>query len=258
VRTWTLASCCDLCKDSRPNTKSRTMPADSHTERNSIASRMSSYFSPNNTRRKKLKLHSREQQHESQKITTTTGQRRAGMTAQVATDIAMSLRKGLMGSGNIAHSSIAASLLARRALGQSLSLREKLFLWLEEPAASGADFWVGLSMWALLGLYAIFNTVETLQRFTDAVGPLPLVVTKCIFNGLFTLEAIVRIATYQPIRYCHRNFILVLDVLTVVPFWVRVFSGAMTPERYLTYGRTDSGALEWWIKLLESMTSTMA
>lgn len=68
------------------------------------------------------------------------------MTAQVATDIAMSLRKGLMGSGNIAHSSIAASLLARRALGQSLSLREKLFLWLEEPAASGADFWVGLSM----------------------------------------------------------------------------------------------------------------
>ena len=69
-----------------------------------------------------------------------------------ATDLQSELRQRMFGArhGAYAHSDVAARLLARRAQGERLTRRERLFLFLEEPGASQASFWVGGAAYAVV------------------------------------------------------------------------------------------------------------
>ena len=65
-------------------------------------------------------------------------------SAELAADLQKELRQRMFGArhGAYAHSDTAARLLARRVRGETLTRREQLFLFLEEPGASTASFWV--------------------------------------------------------------------------------------------------------------------
>ena len=51
-----------------------------------------------------------------------------------------------------------------------------------------------------------------------------------VFNVLFTLEALLRVATYLPLRAAWRDASLWLDCVTVIPFWVRPHAHAHAPR----------------------------
>ena len=42
------------------------------------------------------------------------------------------------------------------------------------------------------------------------------------FQIIFTVEAIARIATYIPAHFAYRDVFVILDIATVLPFWIRV------------------------------------
>ena len=112
----------------------------------------------------------------------------------------------------------------------------------------------GITMWTLLLLSALVTTIETMQLWRDLVPTSAFIAARLGFNVIFTLEAAARVLTYQPMRFALRSPILWLDVLTVVPFWVRltVDPGCFTPANY--YLRKPT-ALDFLLRILESLAS---
>ena len=66
------------------------------------------------------------------------------------------------------------------------------------------------------------TTLESLDFWHAWVGSAFFLAAKTAFNVFFTLEALTRVITYTPLREACRSAILWLDVLTVLPFWVRL------------------------------------
>ena len=69
-------------------------------------------------------------------------------------------------------------------------------------------------------------------------------VSKNVLNVAFTIEAALRVSSYMPLSKAHRSIILWLDVLTVVPFWLRLLilpSTLLSPSLY--FARQQDGGV---------------
>ncbi len=178
------------------------------------------------------------------------------VTAEMAAMLQAQLQQRMFGArqGTYAHSDEAALLLARRVQGSKLTRRERCFLFLEEPGASRSAFCFGAAMWTLLLLSAAFAALESLTRWREenGVSNYPFLVAKIFFNVCFTLEALARVATYIPLSQAVQAPSLWLDVLTVVPFWVRVVTApdSLSPDVY-----SERSADEYWLRVFESLAT---
>jgi hypothetical protein len=131
-----------------------------------------------------------------------------------------------------AHSKIAATLLARRVRDgdSSLSQRERVFLFLEEPNAGDASWLVGVLLWASLFGWMGCCTMETVEAVQSEESAKIFIVAKYVFNVIFSIEAVLRLLTYQSHEFDRRSWLLHLlgsgivwlDVLCCIPFWLRV------------------------------------
>ena len=146
---------------------------------------------------------------------------------------------GLFGrTGSYAHSDAAALLLAKRARRERLSLRERLYLLLSEPGSSRVAFWLGVTLYVMLLGSAMARTLESLERFSIESAAAIFLPTRLVLNLAFTLEAALRVTSHHPLAEAYLEPSLWLDVLTVVPFWVRlavVPRSLATPAEYLAF-----------------------
>ena len=185
------------------------------------------------------------------------GGRRLVQTTELASAARARLQERMFGArrGAYAHSDAAARLLARRVQGQPLSFREGAFLFLEEPGASKGAFYFAVATWTLLLLSALLAACRTLSTVQAAVPTVVFISAEVTLNVLFTLEAMTRVATYQPaLTHAIRSPILWLDVLTVVPFWLRV-SIDPTYFRAVSFNARAPGDLDFFLRVAESLAS---
>ena len=159
--------------------------------------------------------------------------------------------------GAYAHSDVTAKLLASRVRGTRLTIRQTIFLILDEPSSGRFAAYWSVIMSALVLFSAAASTLETLQYLHDWFGTMTFLVLKFFFNIWFTLEASLRVATFTPLRRLWRSPILWLDVITNLPFWLRL---ALLPEtltigQYLSRATHSTSALSFAISVLDSLTS---
>ncbi len=156
--------------------------------------------------------------------------RRAPRTSAVFVDAT----KIFIATGTMPRSTQAARLIARRIRGESLTVRELCYLALEEPA-SGTTAQVISTMVRLITLLATVSTVlESIPAIVERAGSRPFVVLNFVFNSMFTVEACARVAAYQPFEQVVRDGFVWLDILTVVPFLIRLAVLAAAGEDLLT------------------------
>ena len=137
----------------------------------------------------------------------------------------------LQAVGTNPRSAMAASLMARRIRHQTLTLRETIFLLVEEPESSlGALFFSILVRTTTLTATAA-ATFESLDAVSDLIGSLPFFILAYVCNAFFLLEAAMRVGCYMPFRDLFRDPFIYLDLLTVVPFVVRLATHGTSLER---------------------------
>lgn len=168
--------------------------------------------------------------------------RRSSFTRRRSFAAAADLMSRAMGTRDgQSHSVAAAGLIGQRLRGEELSLRQRLFLILEEPASSVTAYCVSVLIRTLTVGSAAAVTMESLEVLTESTGPHVWLAFAVTFNVCFTVEALVRVACYEPspLEARHDAFIW-LDVLCVVPFWLRVCidGAAASGEVYLYYGES--------------------
>ena len=155
-------------------------------------------------------------------------------------DIFPSMFAGLFGSwrssGMLLQTQAGSSLVALRERGEVLTWRESLYLVLNEPASGAAAFWFGRLMQVFLVGSALSSTYETVTSVNQATGPGLWIQIKIGFNLLFTAEMLVRIFTFIPFRSALRSGYVWLDILTVLPLYLRMmlYPSSMEEANYLT------------------------
>lgn len=159
--------------------------------------------------------------------------------------------------GTYAHSMQAATLLARRNRGLALTQRQRVFLFLEEPSAGRLSSWFSLFMTVTLLTAAVSSTLETLVFWQEWVGPNCFIVAEILFNSIFTCEALLRVATYTPFRHVWRMPMLWLDVLTILPFWLRlwVVPASFAPDAYLSRHSHPNDDVSFMIRVVGTLAS---
>ena len=147
----------------------------------------------------------------------------------------------------LARSDTVGAILARRDHADKtggagrLSLREHVFLFLVDPTSSRMATAFGNVMWIVLLASSISSVYETMRWATDLTGAEPWLYIRVITQIFYTAEAILRVMTFMPFRETYKDSLVVLDVLTAFPFWLRV---ALYPDSLkssscmLTGGRT--------------------
>ena len=128
----------------------------------------------------------------------------------------------LQAVGTNPRSATAASLLARRIRHQKLTLRETVFLLVEEPESSLGALFFSILVRTTTLLATAAATFESLEAVNGHIGSLPFLVIAYACNAFFLLEAVMRVGCYMPFRDLFRDPFIYLDVLTVVPFLVRL------------------------------------
>ena len=122
----------------------------------------------------------------------------------------------------LSRSRAAAALIGLRVRGQQLSLRQQIFLVLEEPFSSLSAYIVSIVIRATLVLAAATSTCETVEALTDHTGTTPWLIASVALNAILTLEAVVRVMCYEPSRVAAlRDAFVWLDVICILPLWVR-------------------------------------
>lgn len=125
-------------------------------------------------------------------------------------------------SGMLLGTATGAALAAKRERGDVLSWRESLYLLVNEPASGMAAFWWGRLMQGLLIISALATTYETTTFVNSLTGPAVWMYMKLGLNALFTIEALLRIISSIPLRTACRNHYIWLDIMTVMPVYVRL------------------------------------
>ena len=87
--------------------------------------------------------------------------------------------------------------------------------------------------------FALCSTMESIQSLHTPTGGLVFLGFKLAFYAWFTLEVFFRIVAHQPIWRFWNSPIILLCLLTVIPFWLRVFTAphSLTPSAY--FERSD-------------------
>jgi hypothetical protein len=120
---------------------------------------------------------------------------------------------------------------------EELSCREHLFLFLNEPASGRFAYWFGRLMQLLLIASTLSATYETVGFVNQVTGPDIWIMLKLGFNAIFTVEAILRIISFIPIRVIHHSTLVWLDIITVLPVYLRTPSpfpppGPLSPRLF--------------------------
>lgn len=138
-------------------------------------------------------------------------------------------------SGILLQTITGSELYAKRERGDGLTLRERLFLVLNEPASGRGAYWFSRLTQFLLVTSSLTVTYETVSFVNQATGPEIWKWSKLIFNAIFTVEALLRIASFQPLLKIYRDPLMWLDVLTVLPVYLRVliYPDSMDATSYL-------------------------
>lgn len=139
-------------------------------------------------------------------------------------------------SGMLLQSTTGSALVAIRQRGEPLTCREALFLVLNEPASGQKAFWWGRVMQIFLICSALATTYETVGFINEATGPDIWRMIKMGFNFFFTIEALLRIVCFIPLRQCHRSAYVWLDLISIFPFYVRMFlyPDSLSADNYLS------------------------
>ena len=136
----------------------------------------------------------------------------------------------------LARSDVVGAILARtEQRGTSLTLREHIFLLLADPSSSRTARAFGVLMWGTILATSFCFVYETMLWVTDLTGPLPWLYAKFVFQGFYTIETVLRFVTFIPFHQSIRDPFVWLDVVTVLPFWIRLLTvpASLTPANYL-------------------------
>ena len=125
--------------------------------------------------------------------------------------------------GVVAVSSDAAGeIVARMAQDQPVSFRERLFLVMTEPSTGRVAKLVATFSWLVVLADGAATILETEAAITEATGTMFWVYYKFAINFAFTVEAIVRFSCFIPLAEAWRQPFTWLDLLTLIPFYVRI------------------------------------
>ena len=127
---------------------------------------------------------------------------------------------------------MAAQLIAQRIRGQKpLTLRERLFLILDEPSSSALAHFVSLSVTSVTLVATFVNTVETVRDPHSILGvvaqALPFDVIRNVTGTFFVTEALLRVSCYIPFNRVFLDPFIWLDCLTPLPFLFGLFFGRL-------------------------------
>ena len=173
----------------------------------------------------------------------------------LATDKEVGLVAAMFGAKNfreqmLLQTDMGTALVASRERGEALTLRESLFLLLNEPGSGRTALWTGRLIQVCLVLSALSTAYETVAFVNVATGPAIWKLLKLLFNIFFTIEAVLRLVSYLPLRRIHRSGYVWLDLLTCLPLYLRMFVSpdSMTADNYLT--KVGAGVT---IRLIDSL-----
>jgi len=96
--------------------------------------------------------------------------------------------------------------------------------------------------WATLLTFAAFTTLESLDALHTPAGAAACLTTRIVIMSLFSLEALLRCLTHQPsLLAAWRSPVLWCDVLSTMPFWLRVALApeTLTPSGYFSRAADD-------------------
>ena len=132
--------------------------------------------------------------------------------------------------------SVGTALVAIREGGEALSCRESMYLLMNEPASSSAAYWLGYLLQLCLIVSALCTTAETHHLVNEATGPEIWIMAKILFNIIFSVETFFRIMCHIPFKTVHKNTYVLLDVITVLPLYLRLFlyPDSMKAQNYLS------------------------
>eukprot|EP00966_Prymnesium_polylepis_P065006 1508369-Prymnesium_polylepis.2 len=136
--------------------------------------------------------------------------------------------------------------------GETLSYRECAFLLVNEPSSSRSAYYIGKFLQGLLLLSAFASIFETVTSVTHGTGAGMWIALKQLFSFFFSIEMILRLVSYVPCSSAPYDVYVWLDVLQVVPFWIRflMYSDSMSTAKYLTKEGAGMG-----IRVLEAISS---
>jgi hypothetical protein len=122
----------------------------------------------------------------------------------------------------------AAELIAKKIRGEHLHLRERAFLMLEEPSSSLSATLISFVVRLVTLAATVVTLLESLDWVIEDTGQEVWDVANYVFFVLFLVEACVRVSCYVPFHNVIFDPFIWLDVLTVVPFIVRISTSSYT------------------------------
>ena len=188
----------------------------------------------------------------SRRLSMITQERAAAEQSRRRSSVARAKISSLLSPGSIlAYNASSSRLLVARLKKARLNLRQRCFLLLYEPSSSTLAVVVSFILWSSLIFSMLSSMLESIRSLTDATGPLPWLVLRIGFNGIFTLEVLMRVVCHIPFNTAWRDPYLWVGIGAVLPFWGRMLgSDSLRTDTYLL-------AHERWMttRLLESLAS---
>ena len=126
------------------------------------------------------------------------------------------------GSGIQVHTTEAGDIVAKLIQGKKITFRERMFLVMTEPSTGTAAKLVAIATWVIVGSEMIASIIETLSYVNESTGDRPWLYAKIGFNFFFNVESFIRIWSFFPREEAWKDPFTWLDVLTLIPFYVRV------------------------------------
>lgn len=162
----------------------------------------------------------------------------------------------IFSSGIMVHTNAAAVMLARRNRGEELTLRDRLFLLLNEPETSLLAKLVARFMWVLVLLNSLCEVGQSISWVTNYSGSASWYYASFSLECIFTIEGALRICTYTPVLHAWHDPYVVLDCVTALPFWVRMATchESLQPDTYLETAQ-NLGCRRISIRIFEALAS---
>ncbi|KAL5268015.1 hypothetical protein ACHWQZ_G004911 [Mnemiopsis leidyi] len=116
------------------------------------------------------------------------------------------------------------------------SCRMKVHNFLQDPRSSSlAAVWHGFDIFFIcisIGFLVFESEPQFKRQFTDkdAEYYVPLFVVNCIIMGFFTTDFLIRLVTWPSLLDFWKNLFNVLDILSILPFYVNLMVGGGTED----------------------------
>ena len=126
-------------------------------------------------------------------------------------------------------------LMVRRMHGTGITIRQRVYLCVNEPHSSTSARVLSILFSAHVVLYCMSAMVETVGFVQEMTGGGPWSTLRMYLNGVFTVEWALRTFTTEPITSCLLDPFFFFDLLCLLPFWLRVvvYSNSFSASSYL-------------------------